>query len=76
MRPQPGDVLVSNELATTDYVVSVVPTPFRFCGTHDEALAKARQLAEQLRVDVWLTEDRTHFKHVASYRPHGDVAQR
>jgi hypothetical protein len=76
MRPQPGDVLVSNELATTDYVVSVVPTPFRFCGTHDEALAKARQLAEQLRVDVWLTEDRTHFKHVASYRPHGDVAPR
>jgi len=33
-----------------------------------------RDLAEQLPVDVSLTEDRTHFKHVASYRPGGRVA--
>jgi len=65
---------VSNQLATIGYAVSVVPTAPRFCGPHDEAIAKARDLAEQLRVDVWLTEDRTHFKHVASYRPGGRVA--
>jgi hypothetical protein len=76
MDPQPGDVLVSNELATTDYFVSIVPTPSRFCGTHDEAIAKACELAEHLRVDVWLTEDRTHFKQVASYRPEGRAARR
>lgn len=74
MRPQQGDVLVSSRSSTTDYVVSVVPKRSGFCGSHDEAIAKARDLAEQLRVDVWLTEDRTHFKHIASYRPREDVA--
>jgi hypothetical protein len=74
MRPQQGDVLVSSRSSTTDYVVSVVPKRSGFCGSHDEAIAKARDLAEQLRVDVWLTEDRTHFKHIASYRPGEDVA--
>jgi hypothetical protein len=74
MRPQPGDVLVSHQLATTGDVVSVLPTPPRFCGTHDEAIAKARDLAEPLRVEVWLTGDRTHFTHVASCRPGGGVA--
>jgi hypothetical protein len=73
MLPEQGDVLVSSRSSTTDYVVSVVPKRSGFCGTHDEAIAKARDLAKQLRVAVWLTEDRTHFKRVASYRPERDL---
>jgi len=68
MLPQPGDVLVANLLATTDYDVSIVPGPFFLCGTHHVATAKARDLAQQLRVDAWLTEDRTHFMRLASHR--------
>jgi hypothetical protein len=54
-----------------------VPKRSRFCRIHDEAIAKARDLAKQLRVAVWLIEDHTHFKRVASYRPerpHNDSA--
>jgi hypothetical protein len=66
--PQPGDVLVANLAATTEYDVSVVPGPLVLCGTHRVATAKARDLALELRVDAWLTEDRTHFLRLASHR--------
>ena len=66
--PQPGDVLVANLSATTEYDVSIVPGPMFLCGTHQVATAKACDLAHQLRVDAWLTEDRTHFMRLASHR--------
>jgi general stress protein YciG len=70
MLPQFGDVLVRNVSATTEYDVSIVPGSPRLVGaTHDRAVAVGRDLAEQSRVDAWLTEDRTHFLRIASYRP-------
>jgi hypothetical protein len=76
MPPQPGDVLVANHSATTEYVVSITPAPPHFCGTHDAATAKGRELAARLHVDAWLTEDLRHVILLASYRSDRDVAPR
>jgi len=67
--PQDGDVLVSNPTATVEYVVGIVPRPPHItCPSHDRAVAQGRQLAEQLEVDAWLTEDKAHFLRIGSYR--------
>lgn len=68
MWPQQGDILVSKHLETIDYVVTIVPRETRLSGPHDVAIAKAIQLAKQLQVDAWLTEDNRHFLRIASYR--------
>jgi hypothetical protein len=69
MVPRPGDVLVSNSTATLEHDVSIVPSGAEIvCPTHDTALARAHELAKDRHVDVWLTEDHTHFMKVASYR--------
>jgi hypothetical protein len=31
-------------------------------------VAEGRQLAEQLKVDAWLTEDNRHFMRIGTYR--------
>jgi hypothetical protein len=70
MAPRPGDVLVSNSTATLAHDVSIVPAPADIvCPTHDTAIARAHELARDRQVDVWLTEDHTHFMKIASYRP-------
>jgi hypothetical protein len=67
--PQPGDVLVSNPTATRECVISIVPRPSHLtCPTHDAAVARGRELARELRVDAWLTEDHTHFMKIESCR--------
>jgi len=67
--PQDGDVLISNPTATLEHEICIIPRPpHTTCRTHDQAVAEGRQLAEQLRVDAWLTEDNRHFLRIASYR--------
>jgi glucose-6-phosphate 1-dehydrogenase len=41
MRPQHGDDLASNQSVRTDCGRRVAPQPPRFCGTHEQAVAKA-----------------------------------
>jgi hypothetical protein len=68
-RPQDGDVLVSNPTATVEHEIGIVPRPPHItCANHDRAVAEARQLAEKLRVDAWLTEDNCHFMRIGTYR--------
>ena len=69
MCPQPGDILVSSLSARTDHEVSVVPSPATLVfSTYNIAVAKAQELARQGHVDLWLTEDHTHFLKLDSYR--------
>ena len=68
-RPPDGDVLVSNPTATVEYEICVVPRPPHItCPNHDRAVAQGRELAEQLKVDAWLTEDNSHFMRIGTYR--------
>lgn len=67
--PKDGDVLVSNPSATVEHEVAIVPrAPHITCANHEKAVAEGRQLAEQLKVDAWLTEDNRHFLRIASHR--------
>jgi hypothetical protein len=69
MSPRPGDVLVSKPTARVEHEISIVPAqPHIVCPTHDAAVARARELAEALQVDAWLTEDHTHFMVITSCR--------
>lgn len=69
MRPQTGDVLVSNPTATVEYEVSIVPAPPSIvCPNHDSALETGCALARDRQVDVWLTENHRHFLKIASHR--------
>jgi len=68
-RPQDGDVLVSNPTATVEHEICIVPrSPHITRANHDRAVTEGRLLAEQLKVDVWLTEDNCHFLRIGSYR--------
>jgi hypothetical protein len=67
--PQDGDVLISNPTATVEHEICVVPRPPHItCPNHDRAVEQGRQLAEQLKVDAWLTEDHRHFLRIGVYR--------
>jgi hypothetical protein len=69
MAPRPDDIIVSNRAATVEHDVSVVPQgPHLLSAGRDVALVKAHELAALRRVDLWMTEDRTHFMLIASYR--------
>jgi hypothetical protein len=69
MTPMPGDVLVSNPTATVEYDVSIVGGPMESAGAHyTTAVALAKTLAAERRVDAWLTEDHTHFLQIAFCR--------
>lgn len=68
-RPQDGDVLVSNPTATVEYEICILPRPPHItCANHDRAVAEGRQLAEELKVDAWLTEDHCHFMRIGMHR--------
>ena len=68
--PQDGDVLVSNPTATVEHEICIVPrAPHITCANHDRAVADGLQLAEQLKVDAWLTEDHRHYLRIGMYRP-------
>lgn len=69
MAPRPDDILVSNRAATVEHDVSIVPEgPHLLSAGREVALVKAHEIAALRRVDLWLTEDRTHFTLIASYR--------
>jgi len=73
--PETGDVVISNPSATVDYDISVVPQQSCLSARRDVAVAKGQELAEQLGVDLWLTQDHTHFLRLASYRDCDDKAR-
>jgi len=67
--PRDGDALVSNPTATVEHLICIVPRPPHItCPNHDSAVAKGRELAEQLKVDAWLTEDHSHFLRIVTFR--------
>ena len=69
MTLKPGDVLVSNPTATVEYDVSIVGGPMESAGAHyTTAVALAKTLAAERRVDAWLTEDHIHFLQIAFCR--------
>jgi hypothetical protein len=69
MMLKPGDVLVSNSTATVEYDVSIVGGPVDSTAAHyTAAVARAKTLAAERRVDAWLTQDHTHFLQIAFCR--------
>ena len=68
-RPNDGDVLVSNPTATIEHEICIVPrSPHITCANHDRAVSAGRALAQELKVDAWLTEDYRHYLRIATYR--------
>ena len=67
--PQPGDVLVARACATGQYSVAVVPhNPHLPYERRVRAVEEGWLLAQGRSVDVWLTEDLTHFVRLAHFR--------
>lgn len=74
MRPREGDVLVSRMPARVEHEVSVVPRgPECVCPNHNAAIERARKLARERHVDVWLTEDSIHVLKIASFREDASI---
>lgn len=70
MKPQTGDILVSNPTATVAYdLMTVGEAASVACANHTAAIAQANELARLRHVDAWLTEDHTHFLKIAACRP-------
>lgn len=70
--PRDGDVLVSHPVARIECDIAILPRePHAIHARQDIALANAVLLAESLGVDAWFTQDRRHFRRVASFRPAG-----
>ena len=68
--PEQGDLLVSRATATREFLVTIVPTSeIVLRGIANSAVTAGLDLAEQLGVDLWLTEDHIHFLRLASFRP-------
>ena len=67
--PQVGDVLISKPTAIVEHDVSIVATSTSVLrARYDLAITEGQKLAEQLSVDLWLTEDHTHFRRLAGHR--------
>jgi hypothetical protein len=66
---KPGDVLVSHSTAVREHEISVIPNaPHATSPTHDAAVSDGSSEADAMRVDAWLTEDKTHVVKIASHR--------
>jgi hypothetical protein len=66
---KPGDVLVSHSSAVRQHDISVIPNaPHATAATHDAAVSDGCAEADAMRVDAWLTEDKTHVVKIASHR--------
>ena len=69
-QPEPGDLLVSRSTATREFLVTIVPTSeIVLRGIANSAVTTGLDLAQQLGVDLWLTEDHIHFLRLAAFRP-------
>ena len=67
--PEPGDLLVSPATATREFLVTIVPTSdVVLRGVANSAVTTGLDLAQQLEVDLWLTEDHIHFLRLATFR--------
>ena len=67
--PQAGDVLISKPTAIAEHDVSIVAASASVLrARYDLAITEGRKLAEELNVDLWLTQDHTHFLQLAEYR--------
>jgi hypothetical protein len=67
--PEPGDLLVSRATATREFLVTIVPTSeIVLRGIANTAVTTGLDLAQQLGVDLWLTEDHVHFLRLATFR--------
>ena len=66
---KPGDVLVSHSSAVREHEISVMPNaPHATSATHDAAVSDGCSEAAAMRVDAWVTEDKTHVVKIASHR--------
>lgn len=66
---KPGDVLVSHSSAVREHEISVIPNAAHATSpTHDAAVSDGCSEADAMRVDAWLTEDKTHVVKIASHR--------
>ena len=64
-----GDVLVSHPTAVREHEISVIPdAPHAMSPTHDAAVSDGCSEAAAMRVDAWVTEDKTHVVKIASRR--------
>ena len=67
--PQAGDVLISKPTAIAEHDVSIVAVSASVLrARYDLAVTEGRKLAEQLKVDLWLTQDHRHFLQLAGHR--------
>ena len=67
--PEPGDLLVSRTTATTEYLVVIIPTcDCVLRGLANSVVVAGLDLAQELGVDLWLTEDHIHFLRLAAFR--------
>jgi hypothetical protein len=69
MRPRQGDIFVSTRSAIVAHELSVVPRPPHPAKpTRIQAIAAGSQLANQLGVDLRITEDLRNFLPLERYR--------
>jgi hypothetical protein len=67
--PEPGDLLVSRGTATREYLVTIIPTSDCVLrGIANSAVTAGLDLAQQLGVDLWLTDDHIYFLRLAAFR--------
>lgn len=70
--PVHGDVVISRRSASTVYELAVVPGPPQLAEeTYASAVSRARDVAERQRVDVWYSDDHTHFTCISLCREEG-----
>ena len=72
--PRSGDVLASRPTARADlFAISVVPARGNVLAVRrSEAIERIRELARELAVDGWYTDDHTHFVQIAKHRSRFD----
>jgi hypothetical protein len=69
MKPQRGDILVSNRSATLDHDVSFVPEPPHLTRENrTRAVGVASRLARDRQVDLWITENLRNFLLLECHR--------
>lgn len=74
--PVHGDVVIARRSASTVYELSVIPGPPQLEEeTYSAAVTRARNLAERQKVDVWYSDDHTHFTCISRCREEPPGAQ-
>lgn len=67
--PEPGDLLVTRPTASAEYELTTLPNSESLMhGRCARAITVGLDLAQQLGVDLWLTEDHIHFLRLAAHR--------